>query len=525
MSAILYLYRHIFRNRLRKAIRKPVTYVYLAFIILYLFMIPYSFKTMFSEFHMDNPEGMAAVLTAFAFWVIPANLIAYAKRKGLLFRKSDTHFLFTSPISPKKVLLYAHVKNLFVNLFLNLAVAVGGAYIFRVTWWQMVLYFLFSVIVENLLESGIMLLCYGNQRLDERGRALVVKSAYGLVAILVLIAAVGYSKEGLSWDFVLGYLHSDAVQMVPVIGWYTAVIHLLFTGPTVVNVICSALYLMLFVVVLLGALRMKCTGEYYEDAMKFADDYEELLVNRRRGRSDLRIGKKKRFGKAAVSYRGSGAKAIFYRQLLEYKKNRFFFFDMTTLFCLGGSIFIAWLYHSEGGFGDLTGFMIPMVMAYVVFIFTTLSGKWGVELKSPYTFLIPDNAFNKLWYATAIQHIQAIVNGTLLAVPAGIVMGQSPLTIGLSILMFVMLNACKLYILAVAEIAVGNVLGQVGKQMFQLFLMGIAITVAVIGGILGMMVGGLNLAYIMITVLLTGETAIFMTVASLCFYRMETVEG
>ena len=63
MSAILYLYRHIFRNRLRKAIRKPVTYVYLAFIILYLFMIPYSFKTMFSEFHMDNPEGMAAVLT------------------------------------------------------------------------------------------------------------------------------------------------------------------------------------------------------------------------------------------------------------------------------------------------------------------------------------------------------------------------------------------------------------------------------------------------------------------------------
>lgn len=173
----------------------------------------------------------------------------------------------------------------------------------------------------------------------------------------------------------------------------------------------------------------------------------------------------------------------------------------------------------------MTGFMIPMVMAYVVFIFTTLSGKWGVELKSPYTFLIPDNAFNKLWYATAIQHIQAIVNGTLLAVPAGIVMGQSPLTIGLSILMFVMLNACKLYILAVAEIAVGNVLGQVGKQMFQLFLMGIAITVAVIGGILGMMVGGLNLAYIMITVLLTGETAIFMTVASLCFYRMETVEG
>ena len=525
MNAILYLYRHTLVNRLRKAIRKPVTYVYLAIIILYLFLIPFSFKSMFSEFHMDNPQGMAAVLTAFAFWVIPANLIAYAKRKGLMFRKSDTHFLFTAPVSPKKVLLYSHVKNLLVNLFLNLAVSLGGAYIFKVTWWQMVLYFLFSMVVENLMESGIMLLCYGNQRLGEKGRALVVKAAYGLVGILVIIAVSGYMKEGLSWEFVLGYLHSDAVQMVPVIGWYTAVLHLLFTGPTVVNVTYSVLYLILLVAVLWGAFRMKCNGEYYEDAMKFAEDYEELVASRRQGRSDVRIGKKKHFGRAEVSYRGSGAKAIFYRQLLEYKKNRFFFFDMTTLFCLGASIFLTWLHRSEGGFGNFTNFMIPAVMAYVVFIFTTLSGKWGVELKSPYTFLIPDTAFSKLWYATLMQHIQALINGTLLAVPAGIVMGQQPLTIALSILMFVMLNACKLYILAVAEIAVGNVLGQIGKQMFQLFLMGIAITVAVIGGCLGMMAGGLNMAYIMITVLLAGETAIFMTIASLCFYRMETVEG
>ena len=104
-------------------------------------------------------------------------------------------------------------------------------------------------------------------------------------------------------------------------------------------------------------------------------------------------------------------------------------------------------------------------------------------------------------------------------------MGMSPLTIVLSILLFVMLNACKLYILAVAEVAVGNVLGLVGKQLFQMFLMGIAITVGIVGAVLGMVIGGIHLAYVLMIVLLLGETAIFMTIASLCFYRMETVNG
>lgn len=523
MSAIWYLYKHTFRNRLRKALRKPVTYIYLLIIVLYIFMIPYSFRVMFSEFSMDSPEGLAAVFTAFAFWVIPANLIAYAKRKGLLYRNSDVHFLFPSPVSPKKVLLYAHIKTLFTNFLLNLALTIGGAYIFNVEWWRMLIYFLFSMIVENLLESGIMLLCYGSQRIGDRGRNLMVKGAYALVGILVVIGAHTYVTEGLSWDSVLGYLHSDPVQMVPFIGWYVAVLHLLFVGPTIVNVICSILYMMLLAGVLLAAVKMECTGEYFEDAMKFAEDYEEVLSNRRQGRTDAKLNRKKHFGKASVSYRGSGAKAIFYRQLLEYKKNRFFILDMTTVVCLGGSILLSWLYVEEGGFGAMNDFMIPGAIAYVIFIFTALSGKWGIELKSPYTFLIPDNAFSKLWYATAMQHIQAVINGCLLVVPAGIVMGMSPLTIILSVGLFIMLNACKLYILAVAEVAVGNILGQTGKQLFQLFLMGMVITVGIIGAVLGMMVGGINAAYLTMIVLLLGATAIFMTIASLCFYRMETV--
>ena len=56
MGAMGYLYGRILRNRVRKALRKPVTYVYLAFLLLYLFLVPYSLKMLVEEFGGDSPE-------------------------------------------------------------------------------------------------------------------------------------------------------------------------------------------------------------------------------------------------------------------------------------------------------------------------------------------------------------------------------------------------------------------------------------------------------------------------------------
>lgn len=522
MKAILFLYRRNFINRFKKALHKPVTYIYLAFILLYVFMIPYSFNIMFSQMNLNSPSGMTAVFTVFAFWVIPANLVAYAKRKGLLYRKSDVHFLFPSPVSPKKVLLYAHLRTLLTTLIFNIVLTVAGAYIFRVEWWRMVLYFLFSTVVENLLEGSIMLLLYGTEKLKDNGRAMVVKMAYGLAGIYAVMALYTYIVHGLSFESVLGFLHSDMVQMVPVIGWYIAVLHLLFMGPTAVNVICSILYAAMLAAALWAALHMRCTGEYYEDAMKFAEDYEEILASRRQGRTDVKFGKKKKFGKAQVTYQGGGAKAIFYRQLLEYKKNRFFIFDINTVISLVSGVGIAYLYWSKGGFGVMKDFIIPGAMAYMIFIFSAYAGKWGKELRTPYTFLIPDTSFSKLWYATLIQNIQSLINGCLFTLPGAVVMGLSPLTTALCILFYVALSACKLYILAVAQALVGNVLGRTGKQLFQLFLQGIAIMIAAVGAVAGLLFGSLDLAYVLMIVLLMAETAGFMAIATLNFYRMET---
>lgn len=522
MNALLYLYKRNLNNRVNKALHKPATYIYIGIIVLYAFILPTSINILMKSMKLDSPDGMAIAITVFSFWSLPANLIAYAKRKGLIFRGSDVHFLFPSPVGPKMVLLYSHVKTLLMTLVMNILLSLAGVFMFHVSWWKMLLFFLFSVVVENLLEGSMMLLLYGSEKITDRGRTYIQMAAYGLIGIFVLMGGYVYIVQGLSTESVMFFLRSEMIQMVPIVGWYIAVVHLLLTGPTVVNIICSSCYLIFMLILLAAALRMKCTGAYYEDANKFADDYEEVLSSRRQGKTDMRLGKKKKFGKAVVAYKGTGGKALFYRQLLEYKKSRFFIFDGMTLGCIIGGVLVAWLYQREGSFGGFQDFVIPGAMAYLILVFSSMSGKWGKEITSPYTFLLPDTAFRKLWYATLMQHIQALINGTLFALPGALVMGMKPLTVVLCILFFMTLNSCKLYILVVVHAYLGDTIGNTGKQLFQLLLQGFAIGFAFLGGVIGIFLGGVDGAYLVMNIMLLGESIGLMALACVCFYRMET---
>lgn len=187
MGAIGYLYRRLWTNWAKKALHKPVTYVYIVFILFYLSAVPFSLRMIAEQFGINSPDGMAAVLTALAFWIVPANLVAYAKRKGLVYRSSDVHFLFPAPVSPKRVLLYAHIRTLFMQVILNLFAVACGVIMFRVPGWKLMLYVLFSLVVENVTEGCMMLLLYGSERLGEKQRGWIVKAAYGLIAIAVAV--------------------------------------------------------------------------------------------------------------------------------------------------------------------------------------------------------------------------------------------------------------------------------------------------------------------------------------------------
>ena len=168
MNGLIYLYKRTIINRIKKALKRPVTYFVTVFILLYVVMIYNSFNMMIQEGNFNSAGNLVTILSMIIFFLIPGNLISYAKRKGLLFRPSEVHFVFSSPVSPKMVLMFAGVKSFSVNILVGLAIAVAGALWFEASPLQALLYFLFFVVFESILEASCIIFCYGNEKLPEK---------------------------------------------------------------------------------------------------------------------------------------------------------------------------------------------------------------------------------------------------------------------------------------------------------------------------------------------------------------------
>lgn len=392
---------------------------------------------------------------------------------------------------------------------------------FGASLWQALAYFVVAMILENILESSVMILLYGSEKIGEKGRKIVEAISYVLIASFVVIALGKYTQMGFTVEMVMDFLLCDEIQMVPVVGWYISTVHLIFMGPTTLNIICSVLYLAFMAIMFALAVKMPCSGEYYEDAMKFAEDYQEVLRKKQDGQA-VRMGKKEKFGKAKVVYKGGGAKALFYKQLLEYKKSKFFFFDNQTILMLLLGAVIGYIWGKD--MQEIKEFILPVAMGYIVFCMSAIPGKWAQEIKSPYTFLIPDTPMRKLWYATVMEHIKSAACGILFAVPIGIALKLPVQQVALSVVFFTCLQACKIYNVILAEVMVGNVMGKTGKQLFVMLLQGIVLGITAAVAVAGTMALNIEAGYLLMIGVLVILAFALMTVANACFDKMEIVD-
>lgn len=523
MHSLRYLFLTTAKNKVKKALKRPVTYIAGIFILLYMLLVLVGMGSFFLSVGIDSSRTVAAGLSALMFLIIPSNIISYVKRKGLLFKPSDTHFVFSAPEHPKKVILYAGIKPILMGLIVGIFVMVIGVVYCNIPLWRMLLYFIYSAVVENIMEASLMVICYGNETLPERlfkGLAVVL---YGLLAVFMLVAVYLLSTRGFAMSVLTDYLTLPVIQLIPLIGWEVAVIHLILVGPTVVNVIASVLFLLLTAGLAWYAANMRCTGEYCEDAAKFADEY---AIKRKRARKgEMGVGKRKFVRRASVEYKGAYAKAIYYRQLLEYKKNRFFIFGWNSLafFLLGVAVAVVGYFNNMA---DMSGkiFIIPGILAYAMFIFSGYVTRWEKELMNPYTYLIPDTNFRKLWYSTLIEHIRAFADGCLITLPATVTLRLSPLYVILTIFFYMCLAGNKLYMNMLADAILGKRLGDAGKSFLRAGLQGIVLAAALVGAVAVGFIVSIPAAFITMILIIAGFTFAGALIASLSFEKMEALD-
>lgn len=520
MSALVYRYITSFKNNLRKAIRRPITYIYLAGIIGYFFIIVRTGKE-FLGTQVSRPGHVfflaASVLTIFG---MSTNLMSYAQRKGLIFTQSDVHFLFSSPVNPKLILIYAHFRALFGGVLVSIFLVVCGLTIMKISLWQIVIYLIYNFIIENIFVLALMITLYGNETIPEKAIHFIQNLLRVIVGALVLYIGFYMLRNGFSFHNAETVISSTVVQVIPILGWVTAFFELLFVGPTVVNVVCSILYGLCILFMVIWAIRMKCSGEYMEDAMKFADDYMEAKQKNAKGEVTL-VGKKQKFKTAVIEYKGNGAKALFYRQLLEYKKTKWFIFGWTTVIHLALGVGSAYFIMQDKDLRKHVLLFLCGISAYVIMLFSAYVTKWQKELTSPYTFMIPDTNMKKLWYSSIIEHIRSLTNGILLILPGAVIGGAPFIGTVLVIMVFVCFSANKTYAGIMCEGLFGGVLGTTAVSMMRFAIVTTSLLISLAGVLAGQFIGGTNAAFIGFIIVSVAVTFILALISSILFDRME----
>lgn len=521
MNALLYLTKKTFVNKLKKAIRKPSALIFILFWIVYGIFILNTFSSMAVDMKLNSIEGLVVILSYLIMMTLPANVISYVRKKGIIFNVSDIHFLFNTPLSPKMILVYRFLKTLFPSLIMNAILAIGSISLFNVPTSQVIVFCLYMFVFEPLFEAGMMLNIYANEKLTEKHQQYIRYFAWGSILLFVLSAA--YTAVFIEPSFsALGLFPlQEFILWIPVFGWAIAIYHLIFLGPTLINIICSLLFVVTVIGLLLNAYKMECTGKYFEEAADYAKEFSERRKKAKKG--EVSYGKKK-YKKASIAYKGNYAQAIFYRQVLEYKKNRFFIFGGATIIALGTGIVVAFFSYMEQPPVSIGLFILPGLSAYFSLLMSGYATKWGKEIQKSYTFLIPDTPMRKLWYATLIEHIRALVDALLMVIPAGIFIGLNIFQMLICVFVHVSVNAIKLYTQVICQSILGKSLGATGLSMLKMLFQSLIL----VGGIIIAFVVSLTVSFEMglISVGLYGIlcSLLLMLASTRLFDKYETLD-
>ncbi len=524
MNVLFYLHKRILINGFKRSIRKPAFVLMLIAAIAYFALLTAGYKSFFSQIGITNTSEFIVLIMVIQLYLGVPGLIQYFKRKGLLFRKADVQFVFQAPIHPKEILLFSGLRSIVVSSIFMIIFCIFGCVLYPASTLQFLLYVVIYLSLDFFIEMSLIVLCYGNETIPNTYIRLISYLLYIVLGALAVGFLLLVIDHGYSMAIVVEYLKSPFIKMVPLFGWSIGLLQWIFYGYDWSNVVSTILFILSAIFLPLLAYKSKCEGDYYEEAEKFSDEYEQA------GEVSIVGAKPKKYMHASIKYKGYNAKAIFYRQLLEYKKNRFFIFSFRTFLFLLAGVALHFLSRKENVMHDLMSirlFVIPIIVTYYITFFGVIRSKWMKELQNYYTFLLPDTKIHKTWNATKIEHIRAFIDTMILALIGGAILGLSPLQILLTGLVGVSVNASRIYINMMVQTIISPAIGdfKLFVQFIDMFLMLVSTGASVFVAIVSMIVfNNQEAAFLGMIMTSSIMACIAFFLSSFAFEKMEVME-
>lgn len=470
MSPLAFLLRKTIKNTIRDLFRHPsklVCYLLLVAVVGFSLLANLLFPAEAQETYTDV-RVLQAIYFALLTGFFALGCLNGISKGGSFFKMADVNFLFTAPLSGRKILVYGLIRSLGTTLALSLFILCYGSTIQQnfglspATVILLMLGYLATLFSGQIMTVVLYSFCSGNIR-----RKQGVKTALAGLLILLLgyIWFTANQAGGLTLDHLLYAVTQRAVLCFPFSGWATGAVFGLIAG----NITELLLFSALMLVGICGLIVCFVTyqPDYYEDVLQNTESAFAVQQAAKEGRvveqrkKDFRISKKNRGLR-----HGSGASVFFFKQLKEKRRTSMLvFFDLFSAITLLICIFLPmFLQEEDNTANERLG--IALIAAVYLLFFSNAAGSWSKEMAKPYLYLVPEPSWKKLLWATMPSLLKPLVEGAVAFGIGGVVAGASLRHIVVFALIFASFGA----VFTTVNVASQRLFGQVANRGLLLLL-------------------------------------------------------
>lgn len=495
-KAIVFQLKTTLKNSFKLFLKKPLKMIGTSIGVLYLMIMPFMFYAQIRDFNLNNPRGFVLLNAIITLYILMPMTLSYFKRSGINFSKSDVHFMFSSPLTPKQIIVYGLMKQMYIVIIMQVSIFLAAIFIFELPFILALVYTIFTLVVSSLLDYSLAMIMYTAEFMSDQIKRLIKYAVWAVLLLITGYIGVQVYLNGFKLETFYTIINDPIIVLTPIFGWKIGMANLFFMNVNTLNIVASILYIIFAEVFVLIAAKMTVMGDYYEDALMFSDKQEKLMA--KKGELTLleAFGKKKKVHKVKGQLKGQYAKVIFSKQILELRRSSRFIVRFSDLVSLAASIVVGFsllnveVYnqHQQLYFTIISG-----VTLYFAFFFSS-NMKWKDDFNHYFMYLIPASNWYKLFYATLVESLRIGFNSLCLSIPAAIILKVNPLLVILTTLVIVSMRLVIMFKSILFDGYIKNKLGAFFAQIGGMFLTIILMIIPMVLIGLSFVIGTLNSA-------------------------------
>ena len=439
MKPLLYIIRKSIKNWLLQLKRQPSKLIVYIVCLILLSASLFVNKGNISGKSILDPFLYTTIVGVVILIFTAPDLYSSINNGASFFRGADINFIFTSPTSPQKVLIYGFLKQIYSSFLAVFFILFQGYTLSRYSNIKPygIAVIMFGLFIMLIFTSILKILLYSIISKSEKNKVMLRNTFKILGMILITVYFIELYITRSPVNAIKALMNSSAIPYIPVYGWVREIIMASMNGISIIFFVYIALIISFGAIC--GYIIYSMELDYYEDVLASTELKERAISSTRGGESVfVQTGKKPRVRKVQYTRKGKFASAIFWRQILEYKKTGFALINVM-------SVVYAVIAITAGLFSPVKNLVFVLGgMIYLQLIFTFAS-KWQKDLSNPYIYMLPDHAFKKVIYSTAVDNFKNIIDGSIVFVITGILFKSSILLILLNIIAFASIGSLFIY--------------------------------------------------------------------------------